>query len=262
MTSTTNRDPELAAWGRALAEARRANRLADLPLHTLPGRREAEQVQAEAVAVMEGQRVGYKIGATSDELQRLLACNQPIYAPVFAEDVIESGADYPLPAGFLGIECEFAFEMAQPCPGPGEAVTRESLSAAVARCRAAVEIVGRRVPAHVPLTEASGIADFAFHIALVLGPEIPDWRNADLAAYPVSACVEGAEAARGTGALVLGHPLQALAWLAETLQRTGGWLEAGAIVSTGTCTGIVRPEVGQTVEARFGDLPPVRVRFV
>ena len=137
MTSTTHRDPEPAAWGRALAEARRANRLADLPLHTLPGRREAEQVQGQAVAALEGQRLGYKIGATSAEVQRLLTCSQPIYGPVLAEDVVESGADYPLPAGLLGIECEFAFELARPYPGLGEAVAREPLSAAVARCRAA-----------------------------------------------------------------------------------------------------------------------------
>jgi 2-oxo-3-hexenedioate decarboxylase/2-keto-4-pentenoate hydratase len=46
--------------------------------------------------------------------------------------------------------------------------------------------------------------------------------------------VGGKEAGRGTGADVLGHPAEALAWLANHLAIEGRGLHAGQIVLTGS----------------------------
>ncbi|MGI9385377.1 MAG: fumarylacetoacetate hydrolase family protein, partial [Methyloligellaceae bacterium] len=89
-----------------------------------------------------------------------------------------------------------------------------------------------------------------------------DWRGRDLAAQSVTLSVDGAFRAEGSGANVLGHPFNALDWLVETLRRRGLGLEAGAIVSTGTCTGINYVEPGQTAVADFGELGRVEVAFV
>jgi 2-keto-4-pentenoate hydratase len=111
------------------------------------------------------------------------------------------------------------------------------------------------------LNETSSIADFALNIALVRGAPVPDWREVDLNGIAVAAAVDGQVVATGSASAVLGHPLEALAWLARSLAERGRRLEAGDLVSTGTCTGIVPLTSGQTFEGRFGDLPPVRLHM-
>ena len=46
--------------------------------------------------------------------------------------------------------------------------------------------------------------------------------------------INGAETGRGRGADVLGHPLDAVAWLAGALGRHGAILRAGELVMTGS----------------------------
>ena len=58
---------------------------------------------------------------------------------------------------------------------------------------------------------------------------------------------------------VLGHPLEVVAWLARRLKARGQELDAGDIVSTGTCTGLLQVVPGQTFEADFGGLGAVKV---
>ena len=246
-------------WAETLAESRRLNLLARLPIDGIASRAEAEALQAQAVGALGFLPVGYKIGATSPEAQRLLQSPAPFFAPIFAEDIVESGATYPLPAGLLGVECEFAFVFARDFPHPGETIARDALAGAVGECLCALEIVGRRVEPGIPLNEASAVADFALNIALVRGSAIPDWRSMDLTAIEVSAAVDGEVVAKGGASAVLGHPLNALVWLAEALQARGTGFKTGEIVSTGTCTGIVPMTSGQSFEGRYGNLPPVKV---
>jgi 2-keto-4-pentenoate hydratase len=245
----------------SLARCRRAGTISHIPLHEIASRADAEVFQAAAVAAIGGQRCGHKIGATSVEVQRLLHCAEPIHAPILREDVLTNGATFRLPAGLLGIECEFGFRLGRDFPLSGETAEMGGLRSALAECFAALEFVGRRVAPDVPLDEVSAIADFSLHVAAVRGPSIPDWERRDLAALPVRAVLDGATMASGTGAIVLGHPLNALLWLATALGKRGDRLRTGDIVLTGTCTGITNVAAGQVFAGCFGDFPPVQIRL-
>jgi hypothetical protein len=59
-----------------LARCRRARTLCRLPLDKFDSRADAEAFQAAAVQALGGSRCGYKIGATSLEVQRLLNCDE------------------------------------------------------------------------------------------------------------------------------------------------------------------------------------------
>ena len=48
-----------------------------------------------------------------------------------------------------------------------------------------------------------------------------------------------------SGAMVLGHPLNALLWLAEALGNRGDQLRRGEIILTGTCTGVGKVAPGE-----------------
>jgi 2-keto-4-pentenoate hydratase len=167
---------------------------------------------------------GYKIGATSAEVRQLLSCPEPIYSPILAEDVLPSESTFRIPPGLLGVECEFGFVMGRDFPTPAETTNIAALRSAIAECFVGLELVGRRLADDVPLNEVSSIADFALDVAVIRGRPIPDWGRFDLSAIPVRAVLDGVTVARGTGGMVLGHPLKALEWLAEALHRRGGSL--------------------------------------
>jgi 2-keto-4-pentenoate hydratase len=244
-----------------LAKCRRAGTVSLLPLDKLASRAEAETFQAAAVSAVGGVPCGYKIGATSVEVQLLLNCHEPIYSPIFSEDVLSSGSTFRIPRGLLGVECEFGFVMGRDFPGPTEASDIAALRSAIAECFVGLELVGRRLADEVPLNEVSSIADFALDVAVIRGQPIPEWRRYDLAAISVRAVLDGVTVVTGTGEMVLGHPLNALEWLAETLHRRGGSLRSGEIILTGTCTGITKVSPGQTFDGYFADFSPVRLHL-
>jgi 2-keto-4-pentenoate hydratase len=244
-----------------LAECRRGRRVSLLPLNKLANRGEAEAFQTAAIGALSGSPCGYKIGATGLEVQQLLGCHEPIYSPILSEDVLPSGSTFRIPPGLLGVECEFGFVMGHDFPTPAEALDIAALRSAIAECFVGLELVGRRLVDDVPLNEVSAIADFALDVAVIRGRPISDWVRYDLAAMPVRAVLDGVTVARGTGGLVLGHPLNALEWLAETLRRRGSYLKRGEIIMTGTCTGITKVSAGQTFDGCFADFSPVQVHL-
>ena len=61
---------------------------------------------------------------------------------------------------------------------------------------------------------------------------------------------------------MLGHPLNAVAWLANTMARHGNGLKAGQIVLTGSVVETSWPEPGDTVLAALDGLGEACVRFV
>jgi 2-keto-4-pentenoate hydratase len=245
-----------------LAKCRREGILADLPLHEFSSRAEAEQFQFDAMKALAGTFCGYKIGATSLEIQQLLSCREPIYAPIRREDVLAGGATFIIPAGLLGVECEYGFLMGEDFPAAREALNIAVLRSRIAECFMALELVGRRVVAGVPLNEVSAITDFGLDVAVVHGASIPNWEARDLAAMPVRAVLDGRPVAEGNGAMVLGHPLNALLWLAEALQQRENKLRAGDMILTGACCGITKVAAGQMFAGCFSDFPPLQIQFV
>jgi 2-keto-4-pentenoate hydratase len=74
----------------------------------------------------------------------------------------------------------------------------------------------------------------------------------------------GAELARGKGADILGHPLQAVVWLAQALAAEQLVLQPGDWVSLGSFSPLMPPQPGQQVQVRYDGVPglqPVTVRF-
>jgi 2-keto-4-pentenoate hydratase len=65
----------------------------------------------------------------------------------------------------------------------------------------------------------------------------------------------------GAGAAVLGSPLHAATWLANTLTARGVELAAGEVILTGSVTAAVPVSAGDTVTASFDRLGSVTAVF-
>jgi 2-keto-4-pentenoate hydratase len=66
---------------------------------------------------------------------------------------------------------------------------------------------------------------------------------------------DGAEVDRGKGADVLGHPLNAVAWLVKDIAREGRKLKKGDLVSLGSFSKLMPPKAGLKVEVEYQGLP-------
>ncbi len=219
----------------------------------------AYRVQDALAAASGLTRAGWKIAATSDLAQELLAVDGPALGPVFAEQVtVSPSAATAVPAHGTAIECEVAFVMA----AAPESATRDAVIAAVDHAVIAIEVVGCRFEGGF---QGAGtiacIADGAFNAGLVLGPKIDDWSVHDLAVVGAKAVVNGEVIAEGLGSAVLGDPVTALCWAVGEAIAIGRPLGPADIVSTGTMTGATAVAPGDHAVGDFGPLGRVEIQF-
>ncbi|GAA3219198.1 fumarylacetoacetate hydrolase family protein [Pseudonocardia petroleophila] len=232
-----------AAW-------RSGERMAALP--EPPADEAAGMAVQDALRTLVGESYGWKIAATSAAGQAHVRVSGPLPGPLFTR--FRYGPGDVLPSHDLHMrvaEAEFAFRMgADVRPG-------DDVLAAVEALHLAVELPDSRYTDFAAVGPAQLLADAACASRFVLGPEVPDWREVDLSTAGTALWINGAEAARGAGAAVLGDPRTALAWLAAELPRYGHHLRAGDVVTTGTTTTPPTIGPGDAVRADFGDLGSV-----
>ena len=128
--------------------------------------------------------------------------------------------------------------LGRPLPAAEAPFDRADVAAAVESCMAAIEIVDDRYDDFRALDAASLVADDFFSAGAVLGAPvsvpISGWSGLDLAALRGTMTINDAEVGSGTGADVMGHPFEALAWLANHAAATGRPLAEGDVVLTGS----------------------------
>ena len=249
----------VAAAADFLAELRRTQGIAEaLPESCRPGKAsEAYAVQAALVerllAPSAGRAVGYKVACTNKLAQDLLGVDGPFCGRLLSPSVYAAPAR--LPAGdFVHrvLEPEFGFEVAESVPASAEPYTAESIAPFLGSVLPAIEIVEWHYKDWTAAGALSLIADNAIHGAWIAGQPYPAWRDLDLTTHEVRLIVNGQVITQGTGAAVLGHPLNVVAWLANELPKYGGALKAGDRVTTGVCTDVYEGKSGDSVRADFG----------
>ncbi len=208
-------------------------------------------------------RAGWKVGATSREPQKLLGTDEPATAPMLRRDCSQSPASVAIFEGQrASVEGEFAFRFARALPPRPGAYELDEVLDAVEVLVPAIEIVGCRFEGgYDGLGAVRLVADATAHTAFVEGPRNAGWRDIDLPSHPVRLFKNGRLAGEGSGAKALDGPLSVLLWTANHLSRLGEAIEAGEVVTTGTCTGITPVAPGDAVSADFGSLGRVELRL-
>ena len=158
-------------------------------------------------------------------------------------------------------EPEFAFRMQSDLPPRSSPYSVREVLDAVGTLHPAIEIPDSRFADFVSAGAAQIIADNACAHLFVLGsPTTANWRALDLVEEKPVIALRGKQYI-GHGKNVLGDPRVALAWLANELRELGVTLQAGQIVTTGTCHPPLAIQAGDRFEADFGVLGKVSVRF-
>jgi 2-oxo-3-hexenedioate decarboxylase/2-keto-4-pentenoate hydratase len=261
--SEPSHDHELADLGRLLFEAEAARRPIDQVSLGRPwvGEAEAYRIQQELVRrhLAAGHRiVGWKVGLTSEAMQRQLGVDQPDYGPILSGFLVEDGGSIAADALIAPrIEAEIAFILGAPLRGPG--VTVADVLAATASVAPALEVIDSRIR-DWKLTLADTVADLASSARVVVGPARP-LDGLDLPGMRVRLERDGATVAEGVGSAALGDPAAAVAWSANKLAGFGVTMEAGHVVMPGALHASVPVVACNAFRAHFAGLGEVAVRF-
>ena len=205
---------------------------------------------------------GWKIGCTTPVMQEMLGIPNPCAGGVLASAIYHSPAELPFESLVSPMaECEIAMRLAREVPPRTDGYNRQAIVKFVGGCYPAMELAEGRYRDPSERTAAEFIADDFFQKAIVLGPEISDWQALDLAAIPGTTTVAGETRGEGHSSDIMGHPLNALAWLADNLATRGRHLKAGDIVLTGSV--VIATPIGKGEEAicRLDGLGEARLRL-
>ena len=182
-----------------------------------------------------GMIAGHKIGCTTAVMQAFLRIPNPCAGGVLSSSVHHRKAVFAHhDFVHVGVECEIVVWLEADLPPARVPFDRHSVSAAVGACSPGMEVVDDRYVDYKSLDTPTLIADDFFDAAVVIGEPYRDWRSLDLSALGGVTRINDLEAGRGRGADVMGHPLEALAWLANSLAQRGQFLRKGQFVFTGS----------------------------
>ena len=259
------RDPRVAEeWAETLFESYRTGvaiePLSDADPSLDPG--DAHRIQGmfatKLMDWMGGQVIGYKLGLTSEPMQKLLGVDTPDFGPVISTMAHNSGERVSLETAIAPkAEAEITLMLGETLRGPG--VTALAAARAVEGAVASIEVVDSRV-ADWRIKLVDTIADLGSSRAAVLADRVVPV-DFDLRWCGVAIYHNGDLAGTGAGAACMGSPFNALAWLANELALHDEELPAGCFVLTGALHAAFPVEAGDTVWASFDRLGSVSVSF-
>ena len=209
-----------------------------------------------------GERIiGKKIGLTSKAVQTMLGVNQPDFGYLTDAMVFSSGASMPISERLIQpkAEGEIAFILKKDLMGPG--ITNADVLAATECVIPCFEVVDSRIQ-DWKIKIQDTVADNASCGVLVLGGLRKSPRDIDLALAGMVLEKNGEVISTSTGAAVQGSPVNAVAWLANTLGRLGIPLKAGEVILSGSQSPLVPVKAGDSLVCSVGGLGSTSVRFI
>jgi 2-keto-4-pentenoate hydratase len=202
---------------------------------------------------------GHKVGLASAAMQRQMGVRQPDYGHLMSDMFHLEHLPIPEKAFIQPrIEPEVAFVLGRPLVGPG--VTVADVVRAVEYVLPCLEVVDSRIR-DWQISIVDTIADNASSGGVVLGSRVARLEDVDLRMMGCTLHVNGELVETGAGGAVLGSPLNAVAWLANTVGPLGVTLEAGHVILPGSMTRAVPVGPGDTVVATMSGLGTVTAVF-
>ncbi len=254
-------DDRSTAAAHALLAARQEQRDAHLDQAIAP--RDIDEAYATHLAFLDllsanggGPRIGWKVGFTNDTAQARNGTTEPAFAGLLGQYSFVTEAELTSPRGTgLGVEAELAVRLSAPLSGriskheAAEAIDAVAIAMEIVEKRGGVEEIG------LPTLLADGTLQFGS----IIGPWNTTFCPLALDEVDVKLQVDGETNGFMRATEVLGHPLNAITWLAEASERHGIALQAGDVILTGAIIPAQHLNPGQMAELSADGLGDVRV---
>ncbi|TWB64389.1 2-keto-4-pentenoate hydratase [Nitrospirillum viridazoti] len=222
---------------------------------------EAYEVQAAAVRLRGAAVAAFKIGLTSAAAQEGLGAVEPIAGRLAPPDIRLSPARIEAGSHLRIVEAEVIFRFDQDLPPEAAPFSKADVMRGIGCAFAGIEVCDTRFMGDDD-TLARIVADNGNADLLVVGEPLRDWSEEALRGLTVTLIRRTRPDVRGSTAKVLGHPLEAVTWLANWLAARGEGIHSGQLVASGSCTGMTVLGPDEEVTATFGSLGSVSMRFV
>ena len=204
--------------------------------------------------------VGLKAGLTSFAKMKQMGVETPVFG--FVSDYMarpDGGEIKHAEMIHPKVEAEICIVTKSALKGPG--CTIAHVMAATDFVLPAVEVIDSRYR-DFKFDLKSVIADNTSSSRFVIGGRARDLDELDLRTLGVVLEINGEIKSMAAGAAVLGHPLAAVAMMANHLGARGQDIPAGTFIMTGGVTEAFLVNPGDNVSVRFQDLGTVSMRFV
>jgi len=203
---------------------------------------------------------GYKVGLTTEKMQRFCGVAEPIGGRILQSSVRASGAKIRK-ADFhrLGIESELALRIGKQVPMRRADDNGQDLIACVDAVAAAFEIVDDRDADYAHLEASSIAAENSWNKGMVLGEAASPAAFGDFRGLPGRLLINGEQVATGSSDDVMSGPLGVLAWVARFADQAGTPLQPGQWIMTGSVIPTRFASSGEIYSFQLGTLSPVTV---
>ncbi|MFS0646451.1 2-keto-4-pentenoate hydratase [Siminovitchia sp. 179-K 8D1 HS] len=223
---------------------------------------DAYQIQLETVKlkIEQGKTViGKKVGLTSVAMQKMLNVDEPDYGHLFDDMRIENGSTIDITEMIAPrVEAEIGFMLSDDLVGPN--VTYLDVLLATEYVVPTLEIIDSRI-ADWKIKLIDTVADNGSSAKVVIGERYSTLENSDLRTAGMALYKNEELIATGSGAAALGHPAEAIAWLANKLHEFGIMLKKDELILPGALSAALAVEAGDHVKADFGSFGSVSVTF-
>jgi len=204
--------------------------------------------------------VGKKIGLTSKVVMEMLGVNQPDFGHLLSGMVFNEGEAVDTSKMIAPkAEAEVAFVLSRDLTGPG--VTAADVLRATDCVMPCFEIVDSRIK-DWKIKIQDTVADNASCGVFTLGATRKSPHDLDLSLAGMVLDKNGEIISTSAGASVQGSPVNAVAWLANTLGRLGISLKAGDVILSGSQSPLVPVKAGDSLHCSVGGLGSTSVRFI
>ncbi|MBX3647430.1 MAG: hypothetical protein KF766_07125 [Rhodocyclaceae bacterium] len=218
------------------------------------------------LSASQGKVVGYKAGLTNPAVQKRFGHNSPVRGVLLEKMLLDDGAEVPVKFGAVPFfEADLVVVVKD--EGINQAKTPAEVIKHIASIRPFIElpdlVTAKGEPLSGPIITSINVGARLGVLGKPVAPS-PDMVDALGKMMVVMRDQDGKELAKVPGAAILGHPLNAVVWLAEDLAKSGGKLRAGDILSLGSFTPPNFPKPGMAVTVTYEGLPgnpSVSVRF-
>jgi 2-keto-4-pentenoate hydratase len=244
----------------------RRERFSPLPAELAPRNSAEAYAIQDAFVALRAERLGpisgYKIALSSEEMRRFVGVDTPQAGVLLRSGIRRSpgrvrASDYV----HLLVEFEVGIEMGDDLPAVDAPFSRERVVQAVGAVMPAIEIADDRDADYSQLSRhpLELIADNSWNEGAVLGEPMRGWRSLDLAQVLGRATINGAVVGEGRGAAAMGHPFDAVAWVANHLATLGRGLLRGEVVITGSVITSKFVKAGDRVHFSLANLGSVEL---
>lgn len=198
---------------------------------------------------------GYKVGLTTEKMQKFCGVTQPIAGRILKSGVLANGATLRRSAFHrLGIESELALRIGKEVPVASDV---RDLIGCVDAIAAAFEVIDDRDADYARLEASSIVVENSWNKGIVLGEAVSPAEFGDLCGLEGTLLVNGEPVATGSSSDVMSGPLWVLGWVAQFARDAGHELQPGQWIMTGSIIPTKFAVEGDTYSFQLGALPPV-----